>query len=197
MCKKWDITVHGESLMETLSKIYWYRVGLGVAAALICIAGWALTNTLFTSIIQGASLAIIFYIITYYILKMKFITKVEKPSQVVKTGIGAYFLTWIISWTLLLSLILSPTVPTAFFTYSPDGLTVTFNATASVPVEGRNIVAYSWNFGDNLGNVTDNPTITHNYAIPGDYTVLLYVTDSYGLISSPYARFFAVENITT
>jgi len=92
--------------METLNIIYWSRVGLGVIAALICVAGWALTNTLFSSVIQGASLAIVFYIITYYILKMKFITKVEKPSKLFTTGIGAYFLTWIVSWILFYTLIL-------------------------------------------------------------------------------------------
>jgi len=96
---------YGEAFMETLSLIYWYRVGLGVIAALICVAGWALTG-LFDSIFQGASLAVIFYIITYYILKMKFITKVEKASKLLTQGIGAYFLTWVVSWTLFYTLVL-------------------------------------------------------------------------------------------
>jgi uncharacterized membrane protein YvlD (DUF360 family) len=98
--------------METLSLIYWCRVGLGVIAALISTVVWvltagpALTGGLFSSVIEGISLAIIFYIITYYILKMKFITKVEKTSKLLTTGIGAYFLTWIVSWILFYTLIL-------------------------------------------------------------------------------------------
>jgi hypothetical protein len=86
--------------METLSIIYWCRACLGVVAALICVVGWVLTITLFSSIIQGATFAIIFYLITYYILKIKYLTKVEKPSKIITTGIGAYFLTWIVSWIL-------------------------------------------------------------------------------------------------
>ena len=92
--------------METLSLIYWCRVGFGVIAALLSTVGWVLTDRLFASVIEGISLAIIFYIITYYILKMKFITKVEKTSKLLTTGIGAYFLTWIVSWILFYTLIL-------------------------------------------------------------------------------------------
>lgn len=185
--------------METLNLIYWCRLGLGIIAALLCVAGWALTNSLFASIIQGATLAIIFYIVTYYILKMKFITKVEKPSKLFTQGIGAYFLTWIISWTLILSLILSPTMPTAIFECSPNpskaGQIVTFNATGSHAITGRQITTYSWIFGDGtLGNVTVNPIITHNYTRSGDFTVLLYVTDNYGLISPPCSDIVTVES---
>jgi len=85
---------------------------LGAAAALICTVVWALTAGpelrygLFSSVFQGASLAIIFYIITYYIIKNKFFIKVEKPSKLFTQGIGAYFLTWIVSWVLFYTLVL-------------------------------------------------------------------------------------------
>jgi hypothetical protein len=92
--------------METLNIIYWCRVGFGFVAALICVAGWALTDSLFSSIFQGASITIIFYIITYYILKMRFILKVEKPTKLLTTGIGAYFMTWIVSWVLFYTIVL-------------------------------------------------------------------------------------------
>jgi len=47
---------------------------------------------------------LMFYIITYYILKMKFIDKVEKPSKIVTTGIGAYIMTWLVSWMLFFTM---------------------------------------------------------------------------------------------
>jgi len=173
--------------METMTIVYWCRVGLGVIAAVICVAGWVLTNELFESVIQGVSLAIIFYIITYYILKMKFIAKVEKTSQLFKQGIGAYFLTWIISWSLILSL----TVPTAVFDYSPNpkvGEPVTFDATRSYDIKGY-ITRYEWFFVFNETVVTNqtatDPIVTHTFEVQGNYTVLLYVTDNDGLESTP------------
>jgi len=182
--------------METLNVIYWCRVGLGIIAALICVAGWTLTTTLFTSVLQGISLAIIFYIITYYILKMKFIAKVEKTSKLFKQGIGAYFLTWVVSWTLILTLVLSPTVPKAYFTcLTPDpkvNIPVEFDASGSSSV--RKIVSYAWNFGDNTGNTTSISTINHTYTAVSNYTVTLYIADEYGLISSPFTR---VVEVTT
>jgi len=182
--------------METLNFIYWCRVGFGAIAGIVCVVGWALTGSLFGSVIQGVSFALIFYIITYYILKSKFITKVEKPTKIVTMGIGAYFLTWIVSWTLILTLVLSPTVPRAYFTVLTVNPTmnnpVEFDATGSYFVRK---VIYSWIFGDNtLGNVTSNRVINHTYTVAGDYIVTLYVTDEYGLVSSPFSR---VVTVTT
>ena len=180
--------------METLSLIYYCKVGLGVVAALICVAGWALTDSLFSNVFQGASFAIIFYIITYYILKMKFVAKVDKPSKLLTTGIGVYFMTWIVSWVLILSIVLSFTAPVAVFGYSPNhpvvGQTVTFDASASYDPNGR-VTSYSWIFGDNQGLTGSNSTVTHTYAAAGNYTVLLYVVGNDGLVSP--ARSVVVE----
>jgi len=74
--------------------------------------------------------------------------------------------------------------PTAYFETSPASPqvyeTITFNASASSP-NGGTIISYTWNFGD--GNITSvsNPIITHYYKNPGNYTVMLNVTDSEGL----------------
>ena len=180
--------------------IYWCRVGLGIVAALICVLGWTLTNNIL-SFIEGVTLAIIFYIITYYILKMKFITKVEKTSKLLKTGIGAYFLTWVVSWTLILSL----TVPTAVFTYLPNspkvGETVTFNATASYDIKGY-IAKYRWTFVFSNNTLespqteTPDPILTHTFKTQDNYTVFLEVIDNDGLWSSPRAAVVEVKNIT-
>jgi len=88
----------GEASMKPLTLIYWSRVALGVIAALICVS----LNILIPEMgfFTGVSLSMLFYILTYYIYKPYFITKVEKPTKVFTTGIGAYFITWIVTWIL-------------------------------------------------------------------------------------------------
>jgi PKD repeat protein len=79
-----------------------------------------------------------------------------------------------------------PTPPTANFTWSPTspylGQTVTFNASLSTP-NGGEITSYEWNFGDSNTTSTTNPIIHHVYAVTGNYTVVLNVTDNEGLWS--------------
>jgi len=115
-------------------------------------------------------------------------------------GIGAYFMTWVVSWILLLSL----TVPTAAFTYSPNNPkvdnTVTFDARASYDIKGY-ITRYTWIFVFSNGTVsnqteTHNPILTHTFRVPANYTVLLYVTDNDGFPSSPQVATIEVENVT-
>jgi len=103
--------------MNPLEKIYWLRLALGVVAALIC-AGYGIAagviskegfplNTFFNSL----SIALIVYIISYYIIKRKFLSKVEKPQKLASTGIGIYFISWMVFWVLLYTIIAgSPTV---------------------------------------------------------------------------------------
>jgi len=68
-----------------------------MAAALCAVFG-------FNQLLIGIWFGVLFYLITHYILKQLFIAKVEDSSKVVKTGIGAYFLTWIVSWIVFYSL---------------------------------------------------------------------------------------------
>jgi hypothetical protein len=90
---------HGGEGLKPLNIIYWSRVGFGVVAASVCVLLGM------DSLINGMSVAILVYIISYYILKWQFMTKVEKPSKVYTMGIGAYFLTWIVAWVLFYTLI--------------------------------------------------------------------------------------------
>ncbi len=76
--------------------------------------------------------------------------------------------------------------PVASFTISPDPpynatVTLTFNASASYDPDGT-IVSYDWDFGDENVTTVADPTITHAYDGPGDYTVALTVTDDDGMI---------------
>lgn len=85
--------------MKPLTVIYWSRVGLGVIAGLSC------TLLGRDSFLSGLSFGILFYILTYYIVKNRFVAKVEKASELFKMGIGVYFLSLIVSWVLFYTLI--------------------------------------------------------------------------------------------
>jgi len=89
--------------METLKLIYWSRVGLGIGAALLCVLLYISTGG-FTSFFDNLSVALLVYIFTYYVYKWRFIAFVNKPSKILTTGIGAYFLTWIVTLGLLYTL---------------------------------------------------------------------------------------------
>jgi hypothetical protein len=89
--------------LKPLNIVYWSRVGFGVVAALVCVFLIDVEKVA-NPLISGMSIAILVYIIAYYILKWQFMTKVEKPSKVFTMGIGAYFLTWIVAWVLFYTL---------------------------------------------------------------------------------------------
>jgi serine protease len=70
--------------------------------------------------------------------------------------------------------------PTADFSYTTDGLTVTFTD-ASSDSDGT-VVSWSWSFGDGNTSTAQNPT--HTYAAGGPYSVGLTVTDNDGATGS-------------
>jgi len=100
--------------MKTLEIIYWLRLALGITAALICTGYGLATNTIvkdnstYTTLLNGVSIALVIYLISYYIIKSKFSLKVEKQQKLVTTGIGIYFISWIAFWTLLYTIIPLP-----------------------------------------------------------------------------------------
>ena len=96
--------------MKPSESLYWIRAGLGAAAGgLSALYDYAVRvpkpsydiNDLFT----GLAFAFIFFIITYYILKIRYLNKFEKRSKMITTGIGTYFLLWIVVWVLLHTII--------------------------------------------------------------------------------------------
>jgi len=56
------------------------------------------------------SVALLLYIVSYYVYKSIFLGKVEKTTKIFTTGIGIYFITWIVMWTLFYTLT-NPTLP--------------------------------------------------------------------------------------
>ncbi|MBI5834067.1 MAG: PKD domain-containing protein [Armatimonadetes bacterium] len=72
------------------------------------------------------------------------------------------------------------TAPTASFTATPSGLSVSCVST-STDADGT-IASYAWTFGD--GGVASGPNAAHTYAAAGTYTIALTVTDNLGLQST-------------
>ncbi|MEM3617798.1 MAG: hypothetical protein QXK47_01845 [Candidatus Bathyarchaeia archaeon] len=92
--------------MRPLEVLYWLRFILGIVAALVCIGyeqavGLISTEFNLTVLLNGIAFALIVYILSYYVIKPKFILKVEKPQKIFTTGMGIYFLSWLVFWVLL------------------------------------------------------------------------------------------------
>lgn len=67
--------------------------------------------------------------------------------------------------------------PTAAFTTSVTGLTVSADGSTSGDPDGT-IAGFAWNFGD--GSTASTATATHSYAAAGSYPISLTVTDNRG-----------------
>ena len=96
-------------VVRTLVIIYWSRLGLGIVAAVISTLVAMLGDELsYTTFINGITIALALYLLSYYILKAKFATKVEKPSKIMTMGIGVYFFTWLVFWILMYTILKVP-----------------------------------------------------------------------------------------
>lgn len=102
--------------MKIIEKIYWIRLLLGIIAAL---ASTAYTQARavqpdvvdYSIFLNGISIAIIVYVISYYIMKFKWEGKVEKPQKIFTTGAGIYFLSWLVFWILIYTIMAGPPSP--------------------------------------------------------------------------------------
>jgi len=166
--------------LKTLNVIYVCRVGFGILAALV--AALVVDLKLGDPLINGITIGLAVYLVTYYLLKWQFMTKMEKPTKIFTMGIGAYFLVFIMCWVLFITPFLAP--PTATFTVTPEdpivGENITFTSTGADP-DGY-IVKWVWNFGDE--NTGTGEKFTHSYGSAGEYTVILTVVDDHGISSS-------------
>lgn len=103
-------------MMKTLEILYWVRLALGITAALLCTVYGLATNTVsitnitINTFINGLSIALIIYIISYFIIKrITFTSEMDSPRKLVTTGIGIYIISWIVFWTLLYTIIAETT----------------------------------------------------------------------------------------
>ncbi|HII86230.1 TPA: hypothetical protein HA273_06695 [Candidatus Bathyarchaeota archaeon] len=93
--------------MRPLILIYWSRVILGIVAASISTAlTLAMGERGITTFLNGLTVALFLYLVTFYVFKAKFAKKVEKQSKIMTQGIGIYFFSWLVSWVLMYTLIL-------------------------------------------------------------------------------------------
>ena len=94
--------------MKPLETVYWLRLALGLIAALACL-GYAMVaygtplpqDGQLSLFMNSLSIAIIVYLLSYYAVKPRFKDKVAKVPKLLTTGIGVYFLSWIVFYVLL------------------------------------------------------------------------------------------------
>lgn len=158
--------------MDPLTIIYWTRILLGIVAAVICTLFNELVGGI--SIFNGISIALLIYIITYYVYKARFLTKVEKPKKIFSTGVGAYFFTWIVMFALLFTLV-SPTLTIT----SPAPHTV-FSTGNTVTIEAKIASPFGVSFsGVNITTGSPNATLIQLMETsPGTYSATYKVTSS-------------------
>jgi hypothetical protein len=96
--------------LRPLVLIYWIRLALSIASGFIsAIVATAFNDTSYTTFLNGLTIALLIYLVSYYLLKAKFLNKVEKQTKIMTTGIFMYFLTWAVFFILFYS-ILKPTI---------------------------------------------------------------------------------------
>ena len=95
--------------MKPLITIYWARLSLGIVAAILSALLAIIRDELsFTTFMNSLTIALLVYLISYYIFKTKFKAKVEKQSKIMTMGIGIYFFTWIVFLILFYSILKGP-----------------------------------------------------------------------------------------
>lgn len=102
--------------MTIVEKIYWIRLLLGIIAALAS-TGYTQARVVpidvvdYSVFLNGISIAIIVYVISYYVMKFKWAAKMEKPQKLFTTGVGIYFISWLVFWILFYTLTAGPPPP--------------------------------------------------------------------------------------
>jgi len=93
--------------LKPLALIYWLRVILGIIAGtistVITLAGGERGLNTF---LNGVTIALVVYLVSFYIIKAKYASKVEKQSKLMTQGIGMYFFAWLVTWVLSYTIIL-------------------------------------------------------------------------------------------
>ena len=88
--------------MRPLKTLYLTRIGLAVVASALSTAiTIAFGERGLNTFLNGITIALLIYLLTYYVFKAKYKTQVEKQSKIMTTGIGIYFFTWLVVWVLM------------------------------------------------------------------------------------------------
>ena len=162
-----------ETTMKPLNLIYWTKMLLGAIVGLISGALGAAAGNLSIAfnLFNGISIALLVYIIVYYVYKRLFLAQVGKTTKLLSTGIGGYFLTWVVVFALvftLLSPIVTITSPASNASFKPGDI-VTVAAYVATPLgttfSNANVTAtISLTNATLLATVKLNPTSVGSYA---------------------------------
>ena len=84
--------------MTPVVQLYWIRTALGVISGLLSAAvafliGGSTTNI--TTFINSFTIALIVYLLSYYVLKPVYQNKIEKQSKILSTGVLMFFFAWL------------------------------------------------------------------------------------------------------
>ena len=89
--------------------IYWIRVALSIfAAAISAIVATLFDAFSFNTFLNGITIALLVYLVSYYPIKAKFMNKVEKQSKIMTQAIFMYFIAWAVFFILFYSIIEGP-----------------------------------------------------------------------------------------
>ena len=95
--------------MKPLVIIYWIRVALSIVAdAISAVVATLFDAFSFNTFLNSITIALLIYILSYYLLKAKFINKVEKQSKILTQAIFMYFIAWAVFFILFYSIIEGP-----------------------------------------------------------------------------------------
>jgi len=95
--------------MKALVAIYWIRLALSIVAAVIsAVVATTFDASSFNTFLNSVTIALLIYLVSYYVLKAKFMNKVEKQSKIMTMGIFMYFMAWAAVFILLYSIIQGP-----------------------------------------------------------------------------------------
>jgi hypothetical protein len=97
--------------VKPLIVIYWSRVALGIIAGAISAVLASMQNALeINTFLNGITIALAIYLLTYYLFKAKFRNQVEKQSKIMTMGIFMYFIAWAVFFIFFYSAIKGPPI---------------------------------------------------------------------------------------
>jgi hypothetical protein len=89
------------------------RLALSIVAAVISAVIATLQNaTDLYTFVNGITIALLVYLVSYYLIKAKYGNKVEKQSKLMTQGIFMYFMSWLVFFILLYTILLGAPVVT-------------------------------------------------------------------------------------
>jgi hypothetical protein len=92
--------------MTPIAQLYIIRLVLGIVAGALSAVFATFVGNPFdvTTLIDGLTVALAVYLISYYPLKAVYEEKIEKQSKILSTGIFMYFFAWIPFFVLFFTL---------------------------------------------------------------------------------------------